>query len=144
MITYGVIILRENNTILLCHPTGHDINKMSIPKGLANDRETPIDAAIRETKEETGLKLTPHKLIPLKKVKYKGRNKTLQPFYYLIREEELVGIEFNCNSFFTLNGIEIPECDRWEWVDFNDIKYDIHLTQVSAISELKSKLRILK
>ena len=144
MITYGVIIFRKNGMILLCHPTGHDINKMSIPKGLANDEETPIDAAIRETKEETGLDLIPHKLIPLKKVKYKGRNKTLQPFYYIISEEELVGVEFNCSSFFTLNRKEIPECDRWEWVDFNDIKYDIHPTQISAIIEFKSKLRILK
>jgi 8-oxo-dGTP pyrophosphatase MutT (NUDIX family) len=143
--TYGVIICRSDGRILLCHPTGHGLLKRSIPKGLSEVGESAIESAIREVKEETNLDLLPHKLIPLSCVRYKGRSKVLQPFYYNIREDELLDVEFGCNSYFSLYGKDYPECDGWDWVDYKDIsKYDIHLTQVLAIGEWRLKVDNIK
>lgn len=52
-----IIIAKGTGKILGCHPTGHHggLNSMDIPKGHIEDGETPLDAAKRELKEETGL-----------------------------------------------------------------------------------------
>lgn len=51
----GVVIIQDNK-ILLGHPTGAAwIGTYSIPKGEIDEHETPLEAAIRETKEEFGL-----------------------------------------------------------------------------------------
>lgn len=43
--------------LLLGHPTGHKEGCLSIPKGRINKGETKIEAAIRETFEEVGVKV---------------------------------------------------------------------------------------
>lgn len=54
----GIAIICQNK-ILLCHPTNSAWeNSYSIPKGLLEDGEDDISAAIRETFEETGLNLS--------------------------------------------------------------------------------------
>ena len=52
-----IIVKKRTGKILGCHPTGHHggVNSMDIPKGHLEAGETPIEAAKRELKEETGL-----------------------------------------------------------------------------------------
>ena len=52
----GLVVIYDNK-ILLAHPTGNNNWKgtYSIPKGIMNDSESSISAAIRETKEEIGI-----------------------------------------------------------------------------------------
>ena len=51
----GLVVIQDN-TILLAHPTGSKWkHTYSIPKGHIESDESILDAALRETKEETGI-----------------------------------------------------------------------------------------
>ena len=96
-ISSGIVLLYENK-ILLCHPTNSKWNgTYSIPKGKnENEKETLLEAAIRETKEETGIDLNKFKkLIELKHhqtpwsglIEYKDKkNKIYKKVVYYILE----------------------------------------------------------
>lgn len=51
------LVIKHNNEILLIKPKGIYGKNFSIPKGLIEEGEDYIDAAIRETYEEIGLKI---------------------------------------------------------------------------------------
>ncbi len=56
-----MVYRRQGDTleVLLVHPSGNYNRRApwGIPKGLPNDDETLIDAAVRETREETGVQI---------------------------------------------------------------------------------------
>ena len=55
-VTCAVIVQDPTGAILAVHPTGHRFNQdWSLPKGLANEGEFDVIAALRELEEETGL-----------------------------------------------------------------------------------------
>ena len=67
--TAGIAIVFESEAgpmILLVHPTGASWKdpRMGIPKGKIEDGENILEAALRETFEETGIKLEPSQLEP--------------------------------------------------------------------------------
>ena len=49
----GILVLNDQHELLLCHVTG--AWHWDIPKGTAEPGESPITAALRETREECGL-----------------------------------------------------------------------------------------
>lgn len=62
-LTAGLVIIQDNK-ILLVHPTKAPwYNTYSIPKGHVEKNETLIDAAVRETYEETGILIAESKII---------------------------------------------------------------------------------
>lgn len=53
----GLVVIQDNK-ILLVHPTNSPWwGTYSLPKGKIDKGEEPLEAAIRETKEETGIKI---------------------------------------------------------------------------------------
>lgn len=53
----GLVVIQDNK-ILLVHPTNSPWwGTYSIPKGEIDKNEDPLEAAIRETQEETGIKI---------------------------------------------------------------------------------------
>ena len=73
-IASGLFIVRKDNKVLICHPTNHPADFYSIPKGKVEDDEIFLEAAIRETYEETNLDLsetTDFTIYPLTSVNYK-------------------------------------------------------------------------
>lgn len=62
----GLVVLHKNR-ILLVKPQGANQNELfSIPKGIIDEGEPIIDAAIRETFEETGILIPKEKINDLK------------------------------------------------------------------------------
>lgn len=55
------IILDEQERILLCHR--RDVDLWNLPGGGVEEGETPVQAVIREVKEEVGLKVAVRKLV---------------------------------------------------------------------------------
>src|SRR5262245_45506970 len=103
------VIVTDGERILLGHATRSP--RWDIPKGMADPGESFIEAAVRELREETGLIVTAEALTPLGVQPYR-RDKDLALFGWapasMPDPEALV-----CTSHFLLNGVELPEFDRF-------------------------------
>lgn len=125
------IIIKYNNKILLGHSTGNAF--WDIPKGQLDENEDPKTAAVRETFEETNIKVNPESLIDLGQHKYIPYKKDLHLYILnidgFLEENNETAIKTNnethkvqCNSKFTNKyDIEIPELDDFKFVDFNEL-----------------------
>jgi len=57
-LVYGTILISVSNKVLIVK--GRKSGKWSFPKGHAEQEETELDCALRETREETGLQVSTH------------------------------------------------------------------------------------
>lgn len=91
----GLIII-QNNKILLCHPTGRGWwGTYSIPKGEVEEGEDLLDAAIRETEEETGIKVNVKYKEPDGYIDYKDENGNARKrvFYFVVKLNKQINID---------------------------------------------------
>lgn len=120
MKTSSGVLITFNNKILLCHPTNAShINTYSPPKGLINEGENLIDAAIRECFEETSIKLDKSLIgdrvyVPY----YKGNKIYKEVFLFKVKINSLseIGLE---NLIIDKNKLQLNEVD---WAGFIDKK----------------------
>ena len=110
----GVVLLTEVGELLLCHVTGQ--RHWDLPKGGIHAEETPLQAALRETVEETGLALSPAEALDLGRLAYTAK-KDLHLFAFLSQRFD-TGL-LRCDSFFVerLTGRPRPEMDGFGWFD---------------------------
>jgi len=120
-ISAGVIIKNKHNQILRCKPFGKSDGRCDIPKGQIEDGETPLQAAIRETFEETGIDLNGIDLVEIGFRKYQP-NKDLHLFTCHYEVDDLSVLK--CTSLFKYNDCLFPEVDGYEWIDINPIIMD--------------------
>ena len=146
----GILFYRLSNKlleVLLVHPGGpywvkKDEGAWSIPKGELNENENPMDAAIREVEEETGIKVKGH-LIELTPVKQKSGKLV----YAWALKEDFNPVEIKSNVF----EIEWPpksgkkkeyaEIDKADWFKLNEAKKKIIEGQLPLIKELEKILQ---
>jgi predicted NUDIX family NTP pyrophosphohydrolase len=82
----GLLIYRRSNEqleVLLVHPSGNYNRKApwSLPKGLPDEGESLVDAAIRETHEEAGIDgITAEQLTSLGQIDYTRSKKRVHAF----------------------------------------------------------------
>jgi len=114
----GIVIVNEAAELLLCRVTGQ--GHWDLPKGGAHAGETPREAALRETREETGLALDGAPLLDLGRFAYTARTDlhlfaTLQPRF---DPQHL-----HCESRFTCpaSGRSLPEMDAFGWFAFEAV-----------------------
>ena len=114
----GVVILNPENELLLCHVTGQ--NHWDLPKGGIDVGESPLQAALRETREETGLRLEADALLDLGPFSYTSK-KNLHLFATCLPRIELH--ELHCESHFIDRwaGRALPEMDGYGWFGFERI-----------------------
>ncbi|MDY7506796.1 NUDIX hydrolase [Ralstonia wenshanensis] len=110
----GLVLLNEDGEVLLAHAT--ETRHWDIPKGAPDPGETDRDAALRETREETGLVLDSHALIELGRFPYR-RDKKLHLFATRMRRAEVALDTLTCTSMFNSyrTGRLIPEMDAYRW-----------------------------
>lgn len=109
-----------DDTYFICHATQPNYtqndNMWTIPKGMIEPHETPIECALRELFEETGLNLPiqttpPHVII-------QAAHKTFHVFCVDVTDE-YKSFPFHCTSIINnpkvphMNGY--PECDQFGW-----------------------------
>lgn len=135
--TCGLFIF-NNDKLLICHPTGSRWNQWSIPKGMKEDNETTLHAAIRETVEETALVVSPtNSFIELPTQIYKNKSKKLISFYVKI-EEDLSNFKFRCDSMTSQN---YPEIDNWKWISPISLEAKfLHPTQITVLNLIKENI----
>ncbi len=129
--------------VLLVHPGGpfwarKDDLSWSIPKGELDDTEEPLDAAMREFAEETGLTPT-GTFIPLGSAKQPS-GKTVSAWAF---EGDWNPAELRSNTFVLEwppnSGIEreFPEVDRAAWFGVGDARRKINKGQSTFIDQLE-------
>jgi putative (di)nucleoside polyphosphate hydrolase len=108
----GIVMLTEARELLLCHVTGQ--RHWDLPKGGIHAGESPCEAALRETYEETGLRLAAETLLDLGRHAYTAK-KDLHLFACL--SERLDPRQLRCESCFVERGSgrARPEMDGFGW-----------------------------
>jgi 8-oxo-dGTP pyrophosphatase MutT (NUDIX family) len=114
----GILILNPQRELLLCHVTGQD--HWDLPKGGMNDGESPLQAALRETREETGLEFEPTLLLELGRIDYRPK-KDLHLFAVLMPRFDPALLR--CESHFSQwgTGRRLPEMDDYGWFGFDRV-----------------------
>jgi len=134
--------------VFLVHPGGplwakRDEGAWSIPKGLVEEGEAPLQAAVREFEEETGIEVKAENFIPLTPVRLKS-GKVVQAWAF---EGDCNPDNIRSNTFrmewppHSGRYQEFPEIDRAGWFEVNTAKNKINPGQVGLIEELKEKLQ---
>ncbi len=149
----GVLVYRKVNEeyeILLAHfggPywLGMDEGAWSIPKGIKNDGEKNIEAAIREFSEETNLVIDSEvQYLASKKVS----KKKLVIMYMAYYDEPIAN--FKSNTFEkewpkgSGNVCIFPEMDQIKWFTIKDAKRYIHKSQLFFIHRFDQKVNMIK
>jgi predicted NUDIX family NTP pyrophosphohydrolase len=146
----GLLMYRRRHgviEVLLVHPGGpfwakKDLGSWSIPKGLFEQDEDPLEAAKREFKEETGYQAT-GKFIPLTSLKQAG-GKIIHAWAV---EGNLDTSSIKSNTFpmewppRSGKWKNFPEVDRAEWLTIDVAKEKILKGQIGFIEELQKILR---
>ena len=114
----GVVILNPGRELLLCHVTGQ--NHWDLPKGGIDPGETPLQAALRETREEAGLRLEARALLDLGRMPY-TQKKNLHLFAVCLPRIALS--ELRCESHYLdrFSGRQLPEMDGFGWFAFDRV-----------------------
>jgi len=142
----GILLFRfksDKLEVMLVHPGGpfwarKDEGAWSIPKGLFDENETPLDAAKREFNEEIGLEVD-GQFIELGEVK--------QPSGKIVHawalEKDLDVTEIKSNSFtieWPKNSgkmREYPEIDRADWFSLDEAREKILRGQIALLDRLE-------
>jgi len=142
----GIFLVTLDRRILVGHPTNHKPSFWSIPKGKVDEGETSLEAAIRETYEESNVKLFKdlHDFIDLGTHVYRHKKKEIRIYAHLETEHSRwYDLNIKCNSNVPIERGGFPEFDNFEWVTFDEAKKILHNTQVEGLKVLEQKLGMI-
>ena len=114
VISCGVVILNSRRELFVCHTTG--TSRWDLPKGLAEPGESALQTAVRETFEETSLKLEPETLHHLGLFDYLP-TKQLHLFAVRVVVDAFQIRDCQCHSTFPHHTTGLPtlEVDAYAW-----------------------------
>lgn len=114
----GIVIVNDDDELLLCRVTGQ--GHWDLPKGGADAGETPLQAALRETHEETGLRLRADALLELGRYAYTARTDL---HLYATHAPQVDPRRLVCHSHYVCpsSGRKRPEMDGYGWFAFDAV-----------------------
>jgi 8-oxo-dGTP pyrophosphatase MutT (NUDIX family) len=135
----GIVILNPERELLLCHVTGQ--NHWDLPKGGIDTGETPMQAALRETREECGWRVPAEALTDLGRFRYTSK-KDLHLFATVQPRVELR--ELRCESHYLdrWSGRQLPEMDGFGWFAFERV-HQLCTPKMAAVLGERMALREL-
>lgn len=151
--SYGILLFRfrkEKLEVMLVHPGGpfwtrKDEGAWSIPKGLPEGHEIPLDTAKREFKEETGFEVD-GEFIDLGELNQSSKKKV--HVWALEKDLDVTNVVSNT---FTLEWPknsgkiqEFPEVDKAGWFDIELAREKIRKGQIGFIYKLIDAINYLR
>jgi 8-oxo-dGTP diphosphatase len=116
----GTVVLAGNKVLLVRQAEGHPLQgQWSIPWGIVDDSETPEDAAVRETREESGITAEIDGLLGIQNLPQQGWLGVIFLCHPIEGDPEPDGVETDRAAYFTLEDMESSEerFERWcEWL----------------------------
>ena len=114
----GIVIFSPDAELLLCHVTNQ--SHWDLPKGGIDGQETAVQAALRETHEETGITLVADDLFDLGTFEYTAK-KNLRLYSTCI--ERVDPATLVCASHYSdrSSGRQLPEMDGFGWFAFDRV-----------------------
>lgn len=137
-ISCGIVIQNSLGDVLGLYPYGKKgDNTLDIPKGHMHNGESYIQCALRETYEETGLKILPSYLKDTGMWIY-TKEKNLYLFTF---KTSLIDIsKLYCSSFFEYKpNMSVPEMVGYEWIPFQDIEKRFYKSLVPILKKILDK-----
>jgi len=150
MLSAGLLMFREDRgelEVLIAHPGGpfwanKDDGAWSLPKGLVESGEDPMEAARREFAEETGFSVAATDLIELGSVRLRSGKEVVA---WAVRGaldtasavSNPVRMEWPKGSG---RWIEFPEIDRLEWCTLVDAGRMLNPAQKEFLAKLRNAL----
>jgi len=148
-VSAGLLLFRRSRgelEVFLAHPGGpfwrdRDLGAWTVPKGLVEDGEEPLVAAIREFEEETGIH-PEEPFLPLGSVRQKA-GKLVHAWAW---EGEADPRRARSNVMRTEwprgsgRWLTFPEVDRCEWFDARNARQKINPAQAELIYRLETTL----
>jgi 8-oxo-dGTP pyrophosphatase MutT (NUDIX family) len=119
-ISCGTLVVDAGGRLLLGHVT-HTAH-WDIPKGLLDPGETPLAAAMRELREETGLVFAPDAFRDLGRFDYR-RDKVLHLFRVDVGATLPDLGRLTCTSMYPhhATGVPTPEMDGFRWATRDEV-----------------------
>jgi 8-oxo-dGTP pyrophosphatase MutT (NUDIX family) len=120
LLSCGVLLFNEHDQLFLAHATGN--RHWDVPKGLSDPGEAPLQAALRETEEETGIRLDERGWFDLGRHTYRP-GKDLQLFARRVSTTRVVVGDCICTSMFVhaRSGRSLPEADSFGWFELDQL-----------------------
>jgi len=117
ILSCGVLVMNRQRELLMGRATGTP--RWDIPKGVGEHGESPLQTAVREALEETGLALEAGDLLDVGRFAYL-RTKDLHLHAALL--ERIDPTRCVCSTHYTdARGRERPEMDGHAWVGFDAV-----------------------
>jgi putative (di)nucleoside polyphosphate hydrolase len=119
-VSCGTLVVNGQHQLLLCHAT-HTAH-WDIPKGMLDPGESPLEAAMRELREEAGIGFAPERFVDLGLFNYRS-DKRLHLFQVDAGDELACLDHLVCSSFFAhhASGVQTPEMDDFRWATREEI-----------------------
>jgi len=132
------VILTDGEVLLSIIPWGKRTQR-DLPKGRMDSGEHPIETALREVQEETGLLLEADDLIDLGSFDY---TEFKELHLFLCYKEHLPETRtLSCESYFRNEfGKDVPEAVGFEYLPFTDTKFYFKLQKI--LKDIKKGLAV--
>ena len=119
-VSCGTLVVDPQGRLLLGHVTG--TGRWDIPKGMQDEGESTLEAAVRELFEETGAAFGPERFVDLGLFDYRP-DKRLH-LYRVASEGDYADLsQLACTSFFAhhASGADTPEVDGYRWAARSEV-----------------------
>ena len=148
-VSAGLLLFRRSKVeleVFLAHPggpfwEGRDLGAWTIPKGLVEEGEDPLVAAIREFEEETAIR-PEEPFLPLCSVRQKAGKLVYAWAWEGEADPRLVKSNVMRAEWLRGSGrwLTFPEVDRCEWFDARSAREKINPAQAELIDRLEAAI----